>query len=234
MPVLWLLEDIQDWNSSLLKELSRSFAIRYFDRVPSHDPAVLEQGLKRAGCFLVSSDTLRCSTSGLVWAEAMARKARIPVLDMSRQYRKKPCQRKEDRTQGFQKILIPATNKTTALICLLREILSEKNVEEKLLRFLDIALDPAKNRLFFAGQAQAEELTPKEAGILKLLLSLPGHCFSRQELQEQVWDRASISPRSIDSQVSRLRKKLLYSKVCISNRYGGGYILERSMIGISE
>ena len=71
-----------------------------------------------------------------------------------------------------------------------------------------------------------ESLPLKEARILGVLLQDPAKIWTRRELQEAVWDRLKVSPRTIDSHISRLRKKLQYTGVSIESRYGGGYTLE--------
>ena len=52
-------------------------------------------------------------------------------------------------------------------------------------------------------------LTPKEHGLLELLLSQPGHLFSKEEITESVWHQRYISSsRTLDVHVRRLRDKL--------------------------
>lgn len=52
-------------------------------------------------------------------------------------------------------------------------------------------------------------LTPKEHGLLELLLSQPGHLFSKEEITESVWHQRYISTsRTLDVHVRRLRDKL--------------------------
>jgi two-component system response regulator ResD len=52
-------------------------------------------------------------------------------------------------------------------------------------------------------------LTPKEHSLLQLLLSQPGHLFSREEITESVWHCHYISSsRTLDVHMRRLRDKL--------------------------
>ena len=53
------------------------------------------------------------------------------------------------------------------------------------------------------------ELTPKEFGVLALLVSDAGHVVSRQRLMHEVWDEDYYgSTRTLDMHVSSLRRKL--------------------------
>ena len=52
-------------------------------------------------------------------------------------------------------------------------------------------------------------LTPKEHGLLQLLLAQPGHLFSREEITESVWHHRYIaSSRTLDVHMRRVRDKL--------------------------
>jgi len=53
------------------------------------------------------------------------------------------------------------------------------------------------------------ELTPKEFGVLALLISDAGHVVSRQRLMHEIWDEDYYgSTRTLDMHVSSLRRKL--------------------------
>ena len=52
-------------------------------------------------------------------------------------------------------------------------------------------------------------LTPKEHGLLQLLVAQPGHLFSREEITETVWHHRYIaSSRTLDVHMRRVRDKL--------------------------
>ncbi|MCW8839685.1 MAG: response regulator transcription factor, partial [Gammaproteobacteria bacterium] len=56
---------------------------------------------------------------------------------------------------------------------------------------------------------QPLSLTQKEFSLAHYLLSNQGHLITRQELLEQVWQQsATINTRTVDTHISRLRKKL--------------------------
>jgi two-component system, OmpR family, response regulator len=93
-----------------------------------------------------------------------------------------------------------------------------------LVRYKDLSLDFQNATLSTVGD-YAEDLPRKEARILHLFLENPGQCFTREAMAQEVWSGLKISPRTIDSHVSRLRRRLAKSQVDIQSVYGGGYVL---------
>ena len=71
----------------------------------------------------------------------------------------------------------------------------------------DIELDRAQHRATRRGRAL--ELSPKEFGVLELLLASAGRAVSAEELLERVWDEAADPfTNAVKVTVSRLRTKL--------------------------
>jgi two-component system catabolic regulation response regulator CreB len=69
------------------------------------------------------------------------------------------------------------------------------------------ALDEGRRLIRFYGRAL--ELSRYEYGLLRTLLSRPGHVFTRDRLLELVWDDAAQSlDRTVDAHVKTLRAKL--------------------------
>jgi two-component system catabolic regulation response regulator CreB len=72
---------------------------------------------------------------------------------------------------------------------------------------LPIAIDDGRRQIRFYGQLL--ELSRYEYGLLKTLVSRPGHVFSRDTLLERVWDDATESlDRTVDAHVKTLRAKM--------------------------
>ena len=70
----------------------------------------------------------------------------------------------------------------------------------------------------------AVEFTRTEFELLALMLSCRGRVFSRQELIDIVWpDDVIVTERSVDVNITRLRKKLGSYAACILTRQGYGY-----------
>ncbi len=67
-------------------------------------------------------------------------------------------------------------------------------------------------------------LTPKEYGILQMLMSHPGRVYSRDEILRSVWqDDALVLERTVDVHITRIRSKLGGAGAQIVNRQGYGY-----------
>jgi DNA-binding response OmpR family regulator len=76
-----------------------------------------------------------------------------------------------------------------------------------LLRHGNVELDPAQHRVRRAGREL--DLSPKEFGVLELLLASGGRTVSAEELLERVWDEAADPfTNAVKVTVSRLRAKL--------------------------
>jgi DNA-binding response OmpR family regulator len=68
------------------------------------------------------------------------------------------------------------------------------------------------------------EVTPKEFDLLVLLVSYPGRAFSRDFLLEQIWGGEYEGlDRSVDTQITRLRKKLGPLSEKLVTVWGVGY-----------
>jgi DNA-binding response OmpR family regulator len=75
------------------------------------------------------------------------------------------------------------------------------------LRHGDVELDPAQRRVRRAGREL--DLSPKEFGVLELLLASVGRAVSAEELLERVWDDAADPfTNAVKVTLSRLRTKL--------------------------
>lgn len=84
---------------------------------------------------------------------------------------------------------------------------STRDMVQETLRRGALVIDPQK-RVVKRGEERVE-LTGLEFDLLYYMANRPGHVFSREALLEQVWgeDRV-VDSRSIDSLVSRLRRKI--------------------------
>ena len=98
---------------------------------------------------------------------------------------------------------------TAELVARVRVLLrrSTGTVGDHVLEVGGLRVDPGRRLVERDGQPVP--LTTLEIDLLSLMASRPGRVFSREALMEQVWgsDRV-VDDRSIDSLVSRLRRKL--------------------------
>jgi DNA-binding response OmpR family regulator len=80
------------------------------------------------------------------------------------------------------------------------------------LRTGDVVVDTARRRAFRGDRPL--ELTPKEFGVLELLLASQGRTVSAEELLERVWDEAADPfTAAVKITISRLRAKLGYPPI---------------------
>lgn len=95
----------------------------------------------------------------------------------------------------------------------------------ELISYNTLIIDMTKKKVAIAGQEVA--LTKKEFEILVLLLQNKGRVFSREDILSKIWsDEVYVLDRTIDVNITRLRKKIgIYGK-CIVTRLGYGYCFE--------
>lgn len=98
------------------------------------------------------------------------------------------------------------------------------NLPEQL-TYKTLLLDITKKKVSI--DDQEIPLTKKEFEILFLLLQNKGRVFSREDILSKIWsDEVYVLDRTIDVNITRLRKKIgIYGK-CIVTRLGYGYCFE--------
>lgn len=91
--------------------------------------------------------------------------------------------------------------------------------------YKELVLDTIKKKVSISGVEIA--LTKKEFEILYLLLQNKGRVFSRETILEKVWQEdVYVLDRTIDVNITRLRKKIGAYGKCIVTRLGYGYCFE--------
>ena len=98
--------------------------------------------------------------------------------------------------------------------------------ERALLRAGSLTIDFEKKLVLAAGEAL--KLSPKECGILSLMMRQPGRVFARDEILDSVWRGTNciVIDRTIDVHIARLRRKLGAAGLRLTNRPGYGYCFE--------
>lgn len=96
---------------------------------------------------------------------------------------------------------------------------------KELLELGDISIDSVAKRLLILDRKI--DLTRKEFEILLLLASNPGRIFSREEILNRIWnDDVIVTDRTVDVNITRLRKKMESYSSFIRNKPGYGYYFE--------
>ena len=93
--------------------------------------------------------------------------------------------------------------------------------------YKNLKMDLSKKKTFI--ECEEISLTKKEFEILKLLLDNQGQVFSREEILSKIWsDEVYVLDRTIDVNITRLRKKIGEYGKNIITRLGYGYCFENS------
>jgi DNA-binding response OmpR family regulator len=101
---------------------------------------------------------------------------------------------------------------------------SDHDKPEDAIKVSGIELNLEKKRLTIDGHR--EDLTPIEFQLLYMLLKNPGRIFDRDQILDFIWRDVSVTERTVDVHVTRLRKKLgEYGKFLVT-RKGYGYCFE--------
>ena len=95
----------------------------------------------------------------------------------------------------------------------------------KTLQYEGLAMDLSHKSVTVDGEAVA--LTKTEFELLALLLSHRGEVFSRQQILDSVWPQdVIVTDRTVDVNVTRMRKKIGRYGQMIVSRQGFGYVFE--------
>lgn len=94
-----------------------------------------------------------------------------------------------------------------------------------MLEYGGLVLDACRKTVCVDGREVA--FTKTEFEILRLLLSERGRVFSRQQLIDRIWRKdVIVLDRTVDVNMTRVRKKIGRFSRCIVTRQGFGYIFE--------
>lgn len=100
-----------------------------------------------------------------------------------------------------------------------------KEAEQDVIRYKGLVIDIVKKQVFIDNELV--QLTKKEFELLALFVSDQGKVFSRDEILEKIWKNESyVLDRTVDVNITRLRKKIgEYGKYIIT-RMGYGYYFD--------
>ncbi len=107
----------------------------------------------------------------------------------------------------------------------LRRVARERN-EQDFMRLGDLQINRITQRVhaYEHGREKQIELTPIEFKLLLFLARKPNHVFSREEVLNSVWGtHVYVYSRSVDTHVSKLRKKLGEHSHYVQSVHGTGY-----------
>jgi DNA-binding response OmpR family regulator len=109
-----------------------------------------------------------------------------------------------------------------AVLCRRENVEADK---PKTLQYEGLVIDLSHKSVKVDGEAVA--LTKTEFELLVLLLTHRGKVFSRQQILESVWPQdVIVTDRTVDVNVTRMRKKIGRYANLIVSRQGFGYVFE--------
>ena len=101
----------------------------------------------------------------------------------------------------------------------------QKRVEESIISFEGLVLNLSKKTTMVDGESVS--LTKTEFELLGLLMRHRGQVFSRQQIFDAVWpEDVVVSDRTVDVNITRMRKKMGPYGSYIVSRQGFGYLFE--------
>lgn len=115
---------------------------------------------------------------------------------------------------------------TVRVKAVLRRTLQPGNSDKNnILEFDNLKIDSSRKKVYLS--EEPVELTKKEFEMLLLLVSHPGRVYSREDILSAVWsDDVYVLDRTIDVNITRLRKKLGEFGKHIVTRLGYGYCFD--------
>jgi DNA-binding response OmpR family regulator len=138
----------------------------------------------------------------------------------------------EDKLEGFElgaDDYISKPFSVRELMARIRAVLARTAVNDKEttspLIFEGLTIDLSQRKVMADGEIL--NLTKTELELLRLLLSHKGQVFSRQQLLSEVWPSdVIVTNRTVDVNITRLRKKLGHYGQHIATRQGYGYLFD--------
>ncbi|MBR1705643.1 MAG: response regulator transcription factor [Bacteroidales bacterium] len=184
----------------------------------------LERGV--AGFDLLLLDVMLAGMSGWRMAKVVRsnpQTAGIPVIFLTAR------DSEDDTIRGFAvgaDDYIPKPFSTREVVARIKAVLRRSaETSQHILRHDGLIIDLDRKTVCIDGQDIP--FTRTEYELLRILLEHPGKVFSRQELIDQVWpEDVIVLDRTVDVNITRLRKKIGRFASAIVTRSGFGYCFE--------
>lgn len=180
---------------------------------------------------LLMLDVMMGEISGFKMANIIRKdetKAQIPIIFLTAK------DTENDRLTGFNLGADDYISKpfsirevTARVKAVLRRTTNNNATQKEILSFDQLLINIPQKKVTIKGEEIM--LTKKEFEILKLLLEHQGQVFSREDILSRVWsDEVYVLDRTIDVNITRLRKKIGEYGKNIVTRLGYGYCFETS------
>lgn len=117
---------------------------------------------------------------------------------------------------------IKPNNLVLRLSALLQRIGGFQNLQDSKITLGDVTIHPQSKTVHWNGKSV--ELTPMQYALLLAFACNTNQVLTRKWMQQNIWKGSKVSPRSIDAQISKLKKVLPTLHDRIVNVYGEGYL----------
>ena len=181
------------------------------------------------GYDLILLDIMMEGISGLKMAEMMKKNpdtAKIPIIFISAK------DTEDDTVNGLNigaddYIAKPFSIREvlSRVAAVLRRTSSTADAKHNTLNYKSLVMD--LDRKSVSVDAEGIDLTKTEFEILHLLFANSPHVYSREEILSKIWsDDVIVLGRTVDVNITRLRKKIGEYGKCVVTRHGYGYCFE--------
>ena len=219
MSILWVIEKV-GLEKPMARALQGDFAVRVFATVESYQKLTRFHRGPVAEALVVNSEGMDQESLGRVLMPTQASPSQIVIVHP-------PGGRAaEDQDAGGSHHWIRESDDFQLSGALRALLNASRKAGRDVVKFRDVLFDFSKLALTYHSDLEPITLPLKEAQLLKLFLERAGSCLSRAEISSTVWQGVKVTPRTIDSHVSRLRKRLAGASIEIQSIYGDGYILK--------
>lgn len=181
------------------------------------------------GYDLILLDIMMEGISGLKMAEMMKKNpdtAKIPIIFISAK------DTEDDTVNGLNigaddYIAKPFSIREvlSRVAAVLRRTSSTADAKHNTLNYKSLVMDLDRKSVSVDGEGI--DLTKTEFEILHLLFANSPHVYSREEILSKIWsDDVIVLGRTVDVNITRLRKKIGEYGKCVVTRHGYGYCFE--------
>ena len=181
------------------------------------------------GYDMILLDIMMEGISGLKMAEMMKKNpdtAKIPIIFISAK------DTEDDTVNGLNigaddYIAKPFSIREvlSRVAAVLRRTSSTADAKHNTLNYKSLVMDLDRKSVSVDGEGI--DLTKTEFEILHLLFANSPHVYSREEILSKIWsDDVIVLGRTVDVNITRLRKKIGENGKCVVTRHGYGYCFE--------
>ncbi|MEM9555285.1 MAG: response regulator transcription factor [Acidobacteriota bacterium] len=202
-PTVLIVEDDRKISQLVAKHLTSAG----FRAVEVHRGEDAEDAAERCAPVLVILDIGLPGVDGLEVLRRLRRRSDVPILMLTAR------STETDKVLGFEVGADDYLTKpfgTRELVARVRALVRRAQAGEATEAPVTrggLTIDPGRRTIEIDGERL--EVTTLEFDVLHFLASRPGRVFSRQALMDQVWGEGRVvDDRSIDSLISRLRRKI--------------------------